>query len=131
MSNGTNNNPQGSGNPIKNYDDLIGWLAFRQTNQLYESGEDSDDESEDEACDTQATSRSSSASKPESSRLSSSLDDTISSLPVLQEAAQLPPDQFTCAGFNGRLNKTADTCYCFWVTGSLAVLPPTLLELIP
>lgn len=25
------------------------------------------------------------------------------------------------AGFSGRMNKIADTCYCFWVGGSLAV----------
>ncbi|KAH8815248.1 terpenoid cyclases/protein prenyltransferase alpha-alpha toroid [Xylogone sp. PMI_703] len=26
-----------------------------------------------------------------------------------------------CAGFNGRWNKLPDTCYCFWVSGSLDV----------
>lgn len=26
-----------------------------------------------------------------------------------------------CVGFNGRANKLADTCYCFWVTASLEV----------
>lgn len=27
------------------------------------------------------------------------------------------------AGFSGRTNKIADTCYCFWNTGALAVGP--------
>lgn len=26
--------------------------------------------------------------------------------------------------FNGRCNKVADTCYCWWVSGALAILPP-------
>lgn len=26
--------------------------------------------------------------------------------------------------FNGRVNKVADTCYCWWVSGALAILPP-------
>jgi geranylgeranyl transferase type-1 subunit beta len=30
-------------------------------------------------------------------------------------------------GFNGRCNKTVDTCYAFWVTASLNVLLPSLL----
>lgn len=30
-------------------------------------------------------------------------------------------------GFNGRWNKKADTCYCWWVGGTLAVSFPCLL----
>ena len=30
-------------------------------------------------------------------------------------------DDLKCAGFNGRCNKVADTCYAFWVGGSLGV----------
>jgi geranylgeranyl transferase type-1 subunit beta len=26
--------------------------------------------------------------------------------------------------FNGRCNKVADTCYCWWVSGALSLLPP-------
>jgi geranylgeranyl transferase type-1 subunit beta len=29
-----------------------------------------------------------------------------------------------CVAFNGRCNKVADTCYCWWVSGALAMLPP-------
>ncbi|KAJ9148766.1 Terpenoid cyclases/Protein prenyltransferase [Coniochaeta hoffmannii] len=28
-----------------------------------------------------------------------------------------------CVAFNGRCNKVADTCYCWWVSGALALLP--------
>lgn len=31
-------------------------------------------------------------------------------------------------GFNGRWNKKADTCYCWWVGGTLAVSFPRLLD---
>lgn len=33
-------------------------------------------------------------------------------------------DHTSCVAFNGRCNKVADTCYCWWVSGSLAILPP-------
>ncbi|KAK9480925.1 terpenoid cyclases/protein prenyltransferase alpha-alpha toroid [Lipomyces japonicus] len=32
-------------------------------------------------------------------------------------------DDVVVAGFNGRLNKQVDTCYSFWVGGTLALLP--------
>ena len=35
------------------------------------------------------------------------------------------------AGFNGRPNKIADTCYCFWNTGALAVRILSLPESCP
>ena len=38
----------------------------------------------------------------------------------------LQPLEITYAGFSGRRNKLADTCYSFWVGGSLAVRPPVL-----
>lgn len=33
-------------------------------------------------------------------------------------------DSSTPVAFNGRCNKVADTCYCWWVCGALSVLPP-------
>jgi geranylgeranyl transferase type-1 subunit beta len=33
-------------------------------------------------------------------------------------------DPSPLVGFNGRCNKVADTCYCWWVSGALSVLPP-------
>lgn len=32
------------------------------------------------------------------------------------------PDPLAAAGMNGRLNKVADTCYCWWVSASLGML---------
>ncbi|KAL9633530.1 MAG: hypothetical protein Q9164_004647, partial [Protoblastenia rupestris] len=37
-------------------------------------------------------------------------------------------DDLKCAGFNGRCNKVADTCYAFWVGGSLGALRKTHLQ---
>ncbi|OIW22611.1 terpenoid cyclases/Protein prenyltransferase [Coniochaeta ligniaria NRRL 30616] len=33
-------------------------------------------------------------------------------------------DPLVSVAFNGRCNKVADTCYCWWVTGALSILPP-------
>ena len=38
-------------------------------------------------------------------------------------------EDLSCAGFNGRLNKIADTCYCFWNTGALSVSIATTVDL--
>ncbi|KAM0377345.1 hypothetical protein ACHAPY_002157 [Fusarium culmorum] len=35
-------------------------------------------------------------------------------------------------GFNGRWNKKADTCYCWWVGGTLAMLGnPSIINVLP
>jgi geranylgeranyl transferase type-1 subunit beta len=36
---------------------------------------------------------------------------------------QVSTEDDTYAGFNGRINKPADTCYSFWVGGALNVRP--------
>jgi len=38
----------------------------------------------------------------------------------------IPPSSLLWAGFNGRCNKVADTCYSFWVGGTLSVTPLSL-----
>lgn len=37
---------------------------------------------------------------------------------------EVNPGDVFCAGFNGRCNKPADTCYSFWVGGALCVSTP-------
>ncbi|CUM62863.1 uncharacterized protein PRCAT00000422001 [Priceomyces carsonii] len=39
-------------------------------------------------------------------------------------------DDFDIGGFNGRPNKFSDTCYAWWVTGSLNILDPKKLNLL-
>ncbi|CAI7564774.1 unnamed protein product [Penicillium discolor] len=82
------------------FEALITWLASRQTAQLEEPEEDEDDE-QVEATET------------------GSLNDRVRGLPNVQP---LEPDTISCAGFNGRCNKYADTCYSFWNGATLMML---------
>jgi geranylgeranyl transferase type-1 subunit beta len=100
------------------FKDLVQWLVWRQTTELKEqAGEDVDGDGEDTAL-----------AQPTPTELAtlgggdrSSPDDKISELPHIQAASERPPEELAFAGFSGRLNKIADTCYCFWASGSLAV----------
>lgn len=94
------------------FESLIEWLAFRQTNVLYDedSGEDTEDDDIEDP-----------GSIPPQKIAAGSIEEHISSLPLLPTASQWAAEKQTYAGFNGRTNKISDTCYCFWVTGSLAV----------
>lgn len=83
-------------------DALITWLASRQTAQLEEPEED-EDEKQLEVTDT------------------GSLDDRVRGLPNVQP---IGADTISCAGFNGRCNKYADTCYSFWNGATLMVCAP-------
>lgn len=86
---------------------LVGWLASRQTSDL---GEDEDDEDEDDS-DTQKE-------PPTQGSGSGSLEDQASTLPCI---TPITDDTIPCAGFNGRCNKVADTCYSFWNGATLMV----------
>jgi geranylgeranyl transferase type-1 subunit beta len=54
---------------------------------------------------------------PESLQIKSDLGN-----PEVPSLASLSLNEALCIGFNGRANKLADTCYCFWVSASLEVL---------
>ncbi|KAJ5385280.1 Terpenoid cyclases/protein prenyltransferase alpha-alpha toroid [Penicillium concentricum] len=82
------------------FEALITWLASRQTTQLEEPHEDEDDE-QLEVAET------------------GSLDDRVRGLPNVQP---IEADTISCAGFNGRCNKYADTCYSFWNGATLMML---------
>ncbi|KUL83654.1 hypothetical protein ZTR_11047 [Talaromyces verruculosus] len=93
------------------FQSLLGWLVSRQTTDLGEEEEDEEADAEE---------------KPESEPRSAqdkadatNLDEQIEKLPDF-----MPFDEGSLkwAGFNGRLNKLADTCYCFWVTGTLGIM---------
>lgn len=89
------------------FETLVGWLASRQTSDLGEGedGEDEDDSISQEGPPTQASG-------------SGSLKDRASTLPCITPIAG---DTIPCAGFNGRCNKVADTCYSFWNGATLLV----------
>lgn len=87
---------------------LISWLVFRQTTFIEQEEEDND-----VTGDNNRVTEAQGQEPP-----GTPLDDAIASLPALEADSQ---STSLYAGFNGRPNKIADTCYCFWVTGSLAV----------
>ncbi|KAJ5235955.1 hypothetical protein N7489_006046 [Penicillium chrysogenum] len=82
------------------FEALITWLASRQTAQLEEPDEDEDEEQR-EVTDT------------------GSIDNRVRGLPNVQP---IGADTISCAGFNGRCNKYADTCYSFWNGATLMML---------
>ena len=97
------------------------WLVHRQTLQLHEEG-DEDDETEE--VDRQIKRPDGMASTPGfqvdgSHAVMAPPSQSASPQPVAVEAR---PEQLLWAGFNGRCNKVADTCYAWWVGGSLGML---------
>lgn len=89
---------------------LLRWLVARQTAEL---GEVESDEEEDATDD---------AEEPSPPKAVEGLppSETIDQLPTIP-----PPtaDSLQWAGFNGRANKLADTCYSFWNGATLSVRP--------
>ena len=97
--------------------DLIRWLLHRQTQYINlvdeELGLYEADPVEKPSPDKQS---SFSGSQP--APVSTSVEDGRGAAPP--DIVSLDED-LRSAGFNGRCNKVADTCYSFWVGGSLAV----------
>lgn len=86
---------------------MVGWLASRQTSDL---GEDDEDEDENDG--------NGQIEPPGHDNQSQSLEDRALALPCITPIAG---DTISCAGFNGRCNKVADTCYSFWNGATLMV----------
>ncbi|KAF9892599.1 hypothetical protein FE257_001001 [Aspergillus nanangensis] len=90
------------------FESLVKWLAARQTSEL------GDEEDEDEG-----------NSEPDESQ---SLPDQFGKIHLeesFHKLANLPTlttQPIKYAGFNGRCNKYADTCYSFWNTATLAMM---------
>lgn len=78
---------------------LLRWLVARQTADLGESGSDNDDE-QPPPSEEQFDAR------------------YVDELPPIEPPSE---ESLQWAGFNGRANKAADTCYSFWNTATLAV----------
>jgi len=72
------------------------WLLERQTTVLYEEDPEEDDDEEEE-------------------------DEAGHPAPSFANSPMYYSEPTRIVGFNGRDNKIADTCYCFWNTGALAV----------
>lgn len=95
-------------------DDLTRWLTLRQTLMLQEDGEfDIVEEN-----------------PPDPTLITFSAEfHVVGAYPAKAEAVaplehpsiEVPAEELRWVGVNGRCNKVADTCYTFWVGGSLAV----------
>ena len=79
----------------------IRWMLDRQTSWIEEDDEDDEDDEEEEDNEER---------EKASLDLSSIKDDLMNASKII-------------AGFCGRCGKIADTCYCFWNVGALAVSP--------
>ncbi|KAH8675256.1 terpenoid cyclases/protein prenyltransferase alpha-alpha toroid [Xylariales sp. PMI_506] len=94
---------------IPNIPALARWLVLRQF--AYHDDDDDDDEDEEDEEEEEGG---------EDANASAAAD-----------AAGLTPEDveadITLTGFNGRTNKVADTCYTWWVAGTLHLLRPSLI----
>ena len=95
------------------------WLVYRQTLQLHEDGEE--DEDEDEGADEKSVKPNEMAFTP-GFQVQGSYPVTTPSLQLTPPQPATSSEQLLHAGFNGRCNKVADTCYAWWVGGSLGML---------
>jgi prenyltransferase beta subunit len=91
----------------REFEHLLTWLVSRQTSDL---GEEESDEEDDGPPDR------SDGLQHGTSNLS--LDEKIALLPNLRPPTE---ESLHWAGFNGRCNKYADTCYSLWNAGTLVV----------
>ncbi|KAL4900584.1 hypothetical protein BDW74DRAFT_161733, partial [Aspergillus multicolor] len=90
---------------------LVRWLVSRQTHELG----DEEEEDHGETADGSAGDVQSLSTAVDELVLSKSIDTLSTISPPTEESLQW-------AGFNGRSNKYADTCYSFWNTATLDML---------
>ncbi|KAL4930622.1 protein geranylgeranyltransferase type I subunit CDC43 [Aspergillus undulatus] len=108
LSNGSTRAPLISpGSP--QFEALVRWLVARQTHEL---GDDEEDEAAGVPNENDAQNLAKAVDKL-------SLDEGIDALPATQPPSE---ESLQWAGFNGRCNKYADTCYSFWNGATLDML---------
>ena len=113
------------------------WLVYRQTVQLYEDEEEEEDEEGDgerqdegdsDTDENPNATSSSSSLKPQLPPFTSSnhhrrRHDPQPAPPIPTTSTdEVRSKKLLHAGFNGRSNKVADTCYAWWVGSSLGIL---------
>ncbi|KAI9757115.1 MAG: hypothetical protein M4579_003593 [Chaenotheca gracillima] len=109
------------------------WLVSRQI-AFTEDGDDNDDDEEDEKPSVEHAVSYSGTSEPCVAPTTDQVPSNVTQggsiathIPTenphsMAQAPPIEPPLDLAAGFNGRCNKVADTCYSFWVGGSLAML---------
>jgi geranylgeranyl transferase type-1 subunit beta len=108
--------------------DCARWIVHRQTTVLEEEESENEDQQTPQLTQSEEIALPSSPlGSPHATQFQA--DSVLPPKDVSNQEAQLPTPQplniseesLQWAGFNGRVNKIADTCYCFWNTGALAV----------
>lgn len=110
------------------YEDLIRWLVARQTNYVEDEDDDSesqDDSSKDSASSFEAPQQTINSSSQPPDTLTADVPQDVGYGPLSEPGSK----DLKWLGFNGRPNKVADTCYCFWNTGALAASLPWPFDL--
>lgn len=96
--------------------DLIRWLVGRQTLMLQEDEESNVVDEEPSEPTTQMF--------PPKFHVTGAYPAKMEAVvPSAQTSIEVSPGEIRWVGVNGRCNKVADTCYTFWVGGSLGVRP--------
>lgn len=88
------------------FESLVRWLVSRQTSEL---GDEEYDERQSDSEKVQS---------PQITVEGLPLEDRLASLSAI---SPLTDESIQWAGFNGRCNKVADTCYSFWTAATLVV----------
>jgi geranylgeranyl transferase type-1 subunit beta len=108
-------------------DDCTRWIIDRQTTHLEEDESENEEQTSEVSQYDAAPLPSSPLGFPHTAQFpaapstppkpSSSKQSSNAKAPILNVSEK----DLRWAGFNGRPNKIADTCYCFWNIGALAV----------
>jgi geranylgeranyl transferase type-1 subunit beta len=107
--------------------DCIRWTVGRQTNHLEEDETETEEQTSQLAQPELVPMPSSPLGSPHATQFPAAALSPPKPLPaagaqISKGATSNATEQdLRWAGFNGRPNKIADTCYCFWNTGALAV----------
>ena len=113
----------------------VRWMLDRQTTYLEEVDEYNEESGDLANIDTDSGPVSGSPSRPpQQTSTPATFLPHIGALYIDERPRASPPtinlreEDLRWAGFNGRHNKVADTCYCFWNTGAIAVRRLLVLE---
>jgi geranylgeranyl transferase type-1 subunit beta len=114
-------------------DDCARWIVGRQTTYLEEDETDAEEQTSHLLKPEAISLPSSPLGSPHSAHFPVTALQSPKATPARMQNAIAPvlnlsEEDLRCAGFNGRPNKIADTCYCFWNTGALVVRFLTLFE---
>ena len=96
------------------------WLVSRQTLMLHEGDEFTVADEEPPALTPKAFSP--------TFHVQGAFPVSVADSSVMSASVEVSPHDLQWAGFNGRCNKVADTCYAFWVGGTLGVSTRVMLD---